>query len=226
MAIDLCSALPATLLSIQVGRRTDYGDTSAADPLDRPWTTGFFKSPVAGSVQLTREGVAGDGQADRVHHGGIDKAVLCYSAVNLAQWAAEWGVSPLEPGGFGENLTVAGLDEANVCIGDRWRFGAVLLEVSQPRQPCWKLGRRWRRPELVKRVIETGRTGWYCRVIEPGELCGPAIGLLEARPHADWTIAHANAVFYRRRVDPTSAAELASLTSLALAWREELIAAT
>lgn len=214
--------MAVTLLSIQIGRITQSGRADAVDPLDVPWTTAFFKSVVSGPVKVDDNGVAGDAQADRENHGGPDKAVLCYSADHFPAWAAELGEPVIPLGGFGENLTVAGLDETGVCVGDHWRFGDVVLEVSQPRQPCWKLGRRWRRPELVQRVVQTGRTGWYCRVLEEGVLQAPAPGVLLARPLPKWSIQRANQVFYHRRQDPAATRELALLPQLAMAWREVL----
>ena len=135
---------------------------------DRSWTTGFFKLPVQGPIFVGATNLAGDGQADLKNHGGIDKAVLAYSADHYRSWREELGLSSFPYGAFGENLTLAALTEDSVCIGDRFAIGPVKFEVSQPRQPCWKLARRWRLNELVGRVIATGRSGWYLRVLEEG----------------------------------------------------------
>src|SRR6478672_2861545 len=155
-----------TIVSIQVGCPVTYAQEHPADGKSRSWTTAFFKTPVSGSVSFRESGVAGDEQADRENHGGIDKAVLAYSADHYAFWRPHLSLPDMPHGGFGENLTIAGLDETTVCIGDRWRAGDVVVEVSQPRQPCWKMGRRWQIVDLPKQVIQNGKSGWYLRVVE------------------------------------------------------------
>src|ERR1700746_2504362 len=140
---------PAMLYSIQLGTPKNYGLENAIDPHDLPWTTGFFKTPVEGPVFAGSTNLSGDGQADLKNHGGIDKAVLAYSADHYPKWRDELWIPDMPCGAFGENLTIAGWGEESVCIGDIFRIGPVIFEVSQPRQPCWKLARRWRRHELV-----------------------------------------------------------------------------
>ncbi len=211
-----------TLLSIQVALTETYGEYDATNPLDRRWTTAFFKKPVGGPVLATWLGLAGDSQADVRHHGGRDKAILAYSAEHYSDWRTVPDLDEIAGGGFGENLTINGLTEATVCIGDAWRAGDVLLEVSQPRQPCWKLGRRWRKPELVKQVVANGRTGWYVRVLEEGPLEAGMAMTLERRPHPEWTIAAANGVMYDKRLPEESIRALIALPELSDAWKEEL----
>jgi len=211
-----------TIVSIQVARVATLGEFDAVDPLDRRWTTAFFKTPVEGPVTAGWLGLAGDEQADLQHHGGRDKAILAYSQDHFADWRQEPDLAALSGGGFGENLTVQGLSETTVCIGDDWRVGDVLLEVTQPRQPCWKLGRRWRKPSLVKQVVVTGRTGWYLRVLEEGPLEAGMTMTLERRPHPEWTIAAANGVMYDRRLPADRIRGLIALPELSDAWKNEL----
>jgi MOSC domain-containing protein YiiM len=125
------------LRSIQVSLPRSFGAEGATDPLDRPWVSGFDKQPVAGPVRLGATNLDGDGQADLVYHGGPDKAVLAYSADHYDDWRRELAMPALRFGAFGENFTIAGQSEAEVCVGDVWQVGAVTLQVSQPRQPCW-----------------------------------------------------------------------------------------
>ena len=173
-----------TLRSIQIGKPQNYGSESAAETHDKPWTTGFFKTPITGPIFVGRTNLTGDGQADLKHHGGIDKAVLAYSADHYPRWLADIG-KDLPFGAFGENLTIAGLSEERVHVGDIYQIGEVLFEVSQPRQPCWKLARRWRMNELVPMVINNSRTGWYLRVLKEGPIeAGLPVKLLE-RPNPD-----------------------------------------
>ncbi|QDT53230.1 6-N-hydroxylaminopurine resistance protein [Caulifigura coniformis] len=211
-----------TVVSIQTGVTETYGEYDAVDPLDRRWTTAFFKTPVDGPVVVGWLGLAGDSQADVQNHGGRDKAVLAYSADHYSDWRNDPALEKASGGGFGENLTIQGLAEDSVCIGDVWRVGEALLEVTQPRQPCWKLGRRWRKPELVKQVVMNGRTGWYLRVLEEATIEAGLSMTLERRPHPDWTIAAANAVMYGKRVPEERIRELVSLPELSEAWKNQL----
>lgn len=208
--------------SIQVGRPRELGTEGAAHPMDRPWVSGFLKEPVAGPVALGRTNLEGDGQADLVHHGGVDKAVCCYPAAHYPGWRVELGLPEMAFGAFGENFTIDGLAEPDVCIGDVFRVGGATVQVSQPRQPCWKLARRWKIKTLTLTVQESGRTGWYFRVISEGLVApGDALELAE-RPHPGWTIAEANRVMHRDKSDRPSAAALAALPALSASWKATL----
>lgn len=210
------------LLSVQVGLPRTHGREGARDPMDRAWTTAFFKEPVAGPVWLGPTGLAGDGQADPRYHGGPEKAVLAYAASHYPLWEAELGLGAMPPGGFGENFTVAGQDETSVMIGDVYAVGGARVQVSQPRGPCWKIARRWRIEDLTARVQATGRTGWYLRVLEEGPVeAGAPVELLD-RPHPEWSVAHANAVLLAKPQDPAALLELAACASLTPAKRRSL----
>lgn len=207
--------MTATLRSIQVALPHTFDDPAWQDA---PWESAFAKQAVRGAVEVGETNLAGDRQGDRLHHGGPDKAVLAYAAAHYPEWERELAVT-FPYGGFGENLTIAGLDEDTVCLGDRYGIAACVLEVCQPRIPCWKISHRWGRKDLTKRVEQTGRTGWYLRVIATGTIeAGQPVRLL-ARPHPEWTITRATRVMRRRTRDREAAAELASLPPLAAAWR-------
>ena len=172
------------LLSIQKGRPQTYTDDQGT------WETAFFKEPVIGSIYLGFQGLAGDGVANTQHHGGLDQAVLLYSADHYDLWQTELG-RKFPYGAFAENLTLSGMDETSVYIGDVYKIGKVRLQVTKPRIPCWKISRRWHIPELTKRVTHTNRTGWYCRVLEDGKIeAGSQIDLL-ARPDDGQTVGQA-----------------------------------
>src|SRR5262249_47371619 len=143
-----------------------HGTPGAADPLEQPWTSAYYKDPVTGPVKLGRLGLEGDQQADRRVHGGPDMAVLAYSIDHYPVWRRELGIESMGPGGFGENFAVAGRDERTVCVGDVIAIGDARLQVSQPRGPCANISRRWKRADLLKRVTENGRSGWYLRVLD------------------------------------------------------------
>lgn len=200
------------VVSVQVGL------PRLMDPHGQPWTTATFKDPVAGRISLTAEGLAGDGHADPEHHGGPDKAILAYSDEHSERWRRELFPDGLPAGAFGENLTVQGLTEANVCVGDIFDVGTARVQVSQPRQPCWKQARRYAIPDLVVRIVRTGRTGWYLRVLTPGDLGAGDIMTLVARPHPEWTIERANEVMHVAKTNRELALALAACPALAPAW--------
>jgi MOSC domain-containing protein YiiM len=212
----------AWLQSIQVGKPQNYGSDSATETHDKPWTSGFFKKPIDAPVFVGKTNLAGDGQADLKHHGGVDKAVLAYSAENYPLWRTELGIPDFPHGAFGENLTISGYSEQSIYIGDVFSIGPVVFEVSQPRQPCWKLARRWRMNELVPMVIENGRTGWYLRVVEEGVIEKGMRVLLLDRPNPDWPIARANQILHHHKKDLDLTLRLAAVPKLAYAWLKEL----
>ncbi|MCC7422683.1 MAG: MOSC domain-containing protein [Planctomycetaceae bacterium] len=210
------------LRSIQVSLPREFGTAGAEDPMDRPWTSGFDKRPVEGPVRVGFTGLEGDGQADTVNHGGPDKAVLGYSADHYDAWRRELQKPDLPHGAFGENFTIAGLTEADICLGDIWQVGEATLQVSQPRQPCWKLARRWRIKTLSLQVQESGRTGWYFRVLKEGVVvAGIPLHRIE-RPYPAWTVARANHVMHDEKDDMPLAAELAAVPPLAESWKSTL----
>ena len=213
--------MPA-IVSIQIGQPTEYRHEGQTDGKPQTWTTAFWKLPVAGPVFVGGLGVAGDRQADLVNHGGSDKAVLAYSAEHYGHWRTHLNLPDMPHGGFGENLTIAGLDEGEVCIGDTWRAGPVTLQVTQPRQPCWKMSRRWQIADLAKQVIANGKSGWYLRVLSEGEIAAGAAMELVSRPHPAWTVARASELMHHRKDDLARAEELAALPGLSAAWRESL----
>ncbi len=211
----------ARLLSIQVSLPRHIDPAVAPDPAGNGWTTGFFKQLVEGPVWLGAINLVGDGQGDRKNHGGPDKAVLAYAGGHYAAWRTELEAPELPHGAFGENFTIEGLDEGSVCIGDTFAIGGARVEVSQPRQPCWKIAARWRRPDLTALVERSGRTGWYLRVLEEGSVAaGDAVELL-SRPYPEWSVTRATSVI-RAAHDLDGAAALLSLPPLAAAWRVAL----
>ncbi|MHB8576232.1 MAG: MOSC domain-containing protein [Dehalococcoidia bacterium] len=210
------------LVSIQVAAPRRIEPAEAPNPAGEAWTTGFFKQPVSGAVWLGQTNVAGDGQGDRKNHGGPDKAVLAYAAAHYPHWRGELALPDLPYGAFAENFTVDGLDEGTVCIGDRFAIGGALLQVSQPRQPCWKIAARWQLPDLTARVEASGRTGWYLRVLCEGSVAAGADVLLLERPNPAWTIVRATSVMRRRGHADT--AELAACPGLSDAWQTGLSA--
>lgn len=204
-----------TVVSIQVAKPKTYKDDQGV------WHSGFYKLPVSGPVLVRRDGITGDGQADRRHHGGIDKAVLAYVADHYASWQVQLGMEDIPCGGFGENLSLGGIDEDEACLGDVWQVAEVQLQISQPRQPCWKLARRWNQTSLPKLVVQSRHTGWYFRVIREGSMMFPATMELIARPNPSWSIRACNDAFYDG--EDRSKRELAGLAELSADWRRHLL---
>lgn len=211
--------------AVCVGRVRDHTDGAGA------WRSAGLKQAQAGPVPVGREGLAGDEVADRLHHGGPDKALLAWAASHNAPLERLFR-RPLPPGSFGENLLLEGLDEELVCLGDRWTAcsgdggddddpptDGPVLEVSQPRQPCRTPGRLHGLPELSRHMAQSGSTGWYLRVLVPGRLAaGDRLRLLH-RPWPDWTVRRCWRVFQARRERPLEWLALQSLPELSAAWR-------
>lgn len=214
------------LESVQVGHTRSYGTPGAENPLERPWTSAIRKEPVSGQVWAGREGLSGDQQYDRKGHGGPDRALLMYSADHYPRWREEWGRKDVGPGGFGENLTVSGLNEDFSCIGDVYRIGEVRVEVSSPRAPCSNLSRRHGIPDLVKTIIQNHRSGWYLRVLQEGWLEAGMEVKLADRPFPQWTIRRAAHVKRMRADLPEEARLLAACPALQTDWRANLASAS
>jgi MOSC domain-containing protein YiiM len=215
----------AQLVSVQVGKPRFHGpDVGLPQPLDHSWHSAVFKEPVAGPVMLQSTNLEGDRQADPRVHGGLEMAVLAYSADHYPAWREELGIPEMGPGGFAENFTISGHDELSVYIGDVYRVGAATVQVSQPRGPCYKISYRWKRPDLLARCESNGRHGWYLRVLEEGLVeTGDPVELLE-RPNPDWSVRRAADVYRARRKRPAEAADLARIAGYASHPAERILA--
>ena len=212
----------ALIWSIQVGLPEQRGHEGPDDPAQKAWTTGIFKHTVSGPVRLYRHHLEGDGQADLIHHGGLDKAVCAYPSEHWFHWHGTLPPHQLTGGAFGENFTLQGLTEEDVCIGDVFSVGSAVLQISQPRQPCWKLARRWQRKDLALLVEQTGLTGWYFRVLQEGMVeMNAALRLME-RPFPEWTIATANHIMHHERDNRTAAEHLSGCPLLSASWQQTL----
>ena len=210
------------LVSLQVGIPKKIGSVDAADPMDKEWESGIYKDPVTGPVFASATGLVGDGQSDLQNHGGPDKAINAYPQEHFSYWKDELSLE-FEPGAFGENFTTAGLLEEEIFIGDVFRFGKLTVQVSQPRQPCWKLARKWRVKSLAVLVQKTGFTGWYFRVLNEGEVEAPGEFELIERPHPEWSIARANQIMYQLKNDGELSHQLGSCPALSESWQSALL---
>lgn len=202
-----------------VVKSLNIGQPKKENFFGRVMTTGFCKTPLEGPVRLTRLGFEGDGVGDRKNHGGHDKAVCVYSVEHYPYWEDVLGIV-LPPAPFGENLSVSGLLEDGIGIGDVFSLGAAVVQVSQPRQPCKTLAARYGREGMAKLFADSGRTGFYLRVLEEGEVKqGDILAIREKDP---WgvTVAFANSVFYHDRKNRRSLEKVLSVPALSDAWRE------
>lgn len=204
--------MQAVLLSLQVGR------TSTLHFNGKPVPSAFVKRRVAGAVWLAEPGLNGDEQADLKVHGGPDKAVCVYPGEHYAYWAKRLGRA-LPEAAFGENFTARGLTEATVHIGDIFRIGEATVEVSQPRQPCFKLAARHEEPKLALWVQETGFTGFYLRCLEAGRVrAGDVIALIQKNSYGV-SVAEANRLMHRDKGDVEALKQLLGVPALSANWR-------
>lgn len=182
------------------------------------------KQPVSGRVHIGWMGLEGDKVADRIHHGGLDKAIHLYCQDHYDWWRARKpGEALLDaPGAFGENIASVGLTEAELCLGDRFTLGTAVVEISHGRQPCWKLDHRFGARDVMAAIVKTARCGVYFRVIREGDAeAGQRMALLE-RPHPEWTIERVFRLLIGggHKADSAAVATLAQMPVLAQAWRE------
>ena len=184
--------------------------------------SGIAKVPLAGPWTIVETGLAGDAQGDLVNHGGPEKALHHYPHDHYAVWAKEMPeLAPMlgRAPAFGENISGEGMTEVDVRIGDIYRVGEVLLQVSQGRQPCWKLNERFGIKDMARRVQATGRTGWYYRVLQPGMISpGDTLDLIE-RPQPGWPLTRLIDLLYRRTLAYDELAVVADMPELAANWR-------
>ncbi|WP_428647518.1 MOSC domain-containing protein [Roseibium sp.] len=179
------------------------------------------KVRVDGPVEMTETGLAGDTQADLTVHGGPEKALHIYPSEHYAHWREAFPEKAdlYAPGGFGENLSTEGFTEEDLCIGDVFSAGTARLQISQGRQPCWKLNLHTDNPVQAASFQKTGRTGWYFRVLEPGRMeAGDKISVID-RPCPDWNLRDVILARFNPRLDADTARALADLEELAEPWR-------
>ena len=209
------------ILSIQVG----MPKIVAAD-----WTTAIFKHPVSGPVQLGKLNLEGDKQADLNVHGGVDKAVNVYPVEHYRYWnqrvrfpfRKRIQLPQICHGAFGENFTTCGFTEEQVCIGDTFRVGNAIVQVSQPRQPCWKLARKFNQKKLPIWVQQTGKTGWYFRVMQEGAVeAGNSFHLIEQK-YPQWTLAKANELMHRPTRSLSQIEKILQCELLSESWQKTL----
>jgi len=204
------------ILSLNIGKpiqvRFNHKDVS----------TGIFKSATTESLYLSFLNFEGDGQADLAHHGGREKAVCVYPYEHYPFWEKELQ-KPLGYGAFGENLTTTGLLESDVCIGDIFRLGEAIVQVSQPRQPCYKLSVKYGAPDMPLKVQQTGYTGFYFRVLEEGAASkADGLTLLHRHPKKI-TVSFANRIMHQDKDHIEAAKQILEVEELSVNWRKTFL---
>jgi MOSC domain-containing protein YiiM len=203
----LSPALVGSVRSVQVGRAAPLGPDGVM--------SAFVKRAVEGPVEVRTLGLEGDEQVDLRVHGGPDKAVYGYAFSSYVNWRDSFPQYShlFVPGGLGENLTIEGCDEGNVCLGDIVRIGSATLQVSQPRQPCFKFALRFGDITMPRAMVQNGLCGWYYRVLQPGVLAAGHPIQLQERPHPDWSIQRVNRQIVQRRATASERQEFQRLKS-------------
>lgn len=184
--------------------------------------TGIYKSPVSSSLYVSTTQLDGDGQADLTVHGGVDKALCVYSEEHYPYWEELLG-RKLEAGAFGENLTVRGFLETDVCIGDIYAIDDVIVQVSQPRQPCFKVGKRLEWAKTPIQMQETGFTGFYFRVLQEGYMSKDSQVKLVAKDSEGVTLAYANQIKYHDKMSKEGAERLVQTSALSESWKKSFM---
>jgi MOSC domain-containing protein YiiM len=204
----------AHLQSVQTGRAAPLGPEGVL--------SGFVKTARPDAVAVTWQGPEGDEQADLSVHGGAEKAVYAYAARHYPRWAGEFPqlATGFTGGAMGENLTVAGLDESGICVGDVHQVGSALLQVCQPRQPCFKFALRHDNKYLPKAMVRSGLSGWYYRVLREGRLKAGDTLTLHDRPNPDFAFARLVEIVYHGRATADEIRRMSKLEGLASQWRD------
>lgn len=203
------------LRSVRIGTPVPFGPHGEPSAID--------KQAVDGAVRLSIAGLVGDAQGDTKHHGGPEKALHHYPFDHYAAWRRDYpdlAARLATDGAFGENISTEGWTEPDVCIGDTFRMGTAMVQVSQGRQPCWRLNVRFAQPWMARAVQQTRRTGWYYRVLEEGDVGpGDAMHLID-RPVPAWPVSRVLDILYRDTLNVSALRDLAALEPLAQSWRD------
>jgi MOSC domain-containing protein YiiM len=201
--------------TLSLGRPASHSDDRGT------WKSAISRTPVVGPVMLTENGHENDRVADRKHHGSLDQAVCCHPLEHYDFWNAEYPGAAFGPSSVGENWTIAGGNEQTVCIGDIYAVGSARVQVSDPRIPCWKQDRKLQLPGFSKRSAETKRTGWYLRVLTPGEVSAGDELILESRPAEPHTVGALNESWHGP-LDPALVEDLLASPEVSEGWKAML----
>lgn len=214
--------MKAFVVSIQKGKVAHYGDATKKSFEEKAWQTASFKEPTQEPVFVSFMGMDGDEVADTLHHGGVDKAVFANSYENYPLWEKFLHVSPLPMGALAENLTLSGVHERTVCLGDIHHIGSVILRVSQPRKPCWKIAKRWNAKHFTEEIFTSGLTGWYYQVLQEGIVKKGDTIFLHEKGKVGISILEANNAFKNPHTYQKQLKNILTIPSLALSYLESI----
>jgi len=206
--------MAASLLSVQTGRVALLGAEQVP--------SAFVKRSREREVAVGFLHLEGDEQADLSVHGGVDKAIYAYAAAHYPDWATRFPriAEHFTSGAMGENMTIAGMDESHICVGDVHRVGSALLQACQPRQPCFKFALRHGEKLLPKAMIKSGQSGWYYRVLETGKLKAGDAVTLQDRPNPEFPFSRLVEIIYHGGANVAELACMANMPGLASQWRD------
>lgn len=207
------------IVSVQIGKVKSYGNKDSKEFLEKYWESASFKEVADGKIFVGKTGLEGDEVADKIHHGGVEKAVFANSYENYGEWARFLGLESIPFGALGENLTISGLHESSVCLGDVHKIGSALLQVSQPRKPCWKIAKMWSNKKFTDEIYTTGLTGWYYRVVEEGFVeAGDEVSVV-SQDESKVSILDANMAFANPIKHRDILEKIANISSIALSYK-------
>lgn len=212
----------AILKALLIGKVKEYGSKNATDSLNKTWKTAMFKVAQDSEVFADEFGFLGDSVEDLKNHGGIEKAIFANSYQNYEKWQNFLGFKNIPFGAMGENLTIDGLDENSVFIGDIHQIGSLVLQVSQPRKPCFKLSKRWLNKNMATEIFKTGTTGWYYRVLQSGSCkVGDEIKIVQ-KDSVGMSVMQLNRLFYAPNENLNLIKKLNELKNLAGNWQDDI----
>ncbi|MDL0089316.1 MOSC domain-containing protein [Campylobacter gastrosuis] len=212
----------AILKAVLIGEVKEYGDKNATEPLKKAWRTAMFKVALNGEVFADELGFRGDSVADTKHHGGKEKAIFANSYENYPAWEQFLGLKNLPFGAMGENLTISGLDESSVCIGDIHEIGSLVLQVSQPRKPCFNLSKRWGNAKMATEIFSTGKSGWYYRVLQNGSCKAGDEVRVAKKDSVNLSVLELNRLFYAPNENLKTLEKLKMAQNLAGNWLNDI----
>lgn len=205
------------VLSLQIGKIKSHGNKNSKKFSDKYWQSASFKDITHEKVWANKLSLVGDEVADKIHHGGLDKAIFANSYENYEQWANFLNLENIPFGALAENLTITGLHENNVYLGDIHKIGSAILQVSQPRKPCWKISKKWNNEKFTNEIYTSGLTGWYYRVIEEGFIkSGDKISVL-SQEETKISILDTNIAF--NNINKTVLEKILTIDSIAKSFR-------
>ncbi len=211
----LCPTMSVKIHTLLIGQPQVQHDNKGE------WRTAIFRTPHAGPIALGLRGLDGDKVADTKHHGSKDQAVCVHPLAHHEHWSSVYGVA-LGPGAVGENWTLTGTDETQVCIGDIYTISDVRVQVSQPRFPCSKQERKLGLKGFLKAVMDTGKSGWYLRVLAPGSVQAGDVLTLESRPEHGLTVNAANEGLLAKEINVALIEQLLAIPELSAVWKRGL----